>query len=183
MSPCHLLDAAGMLQREGWDDRILFRLIGDGPEKPRLMERAAAEGLRNVQFDDPVSKERIYSVLQEADVFAVVAKDIPLYRWGISFNKIFDYLASARPTVFSGDVSYDPIAEVKAGLSVPAEDPRSIADAVKSLALMRPEERWEMGLRGRRYVEENHDLRRLMDRFETALTGINASWDDAVASI
>jgi glycosyltransferase involved in cell wall biosynthesis len=59
--------------------------------------------------------------------------------------------------------------EAGAGLSVPAEDPAAMADAIKKLLALYPEERAQMGLRGRRYVEAHHDMARLAERFEARL--------------
>jgi hypothetical protein len=66
----------------------------------------------------------------------------------MSPNKLFDYMAAARPIVIAVDVPSNPVAEASAGLSVPAEDATAMAEAIKALLAMSPEERWEMGLRG-----------------------------------
>jgi hypothetical protein len=44
-----------------------------------------------------------------------------------------------------------------------------MAQAIKTLLALPPEERWNMGLRGRRYVEAHHDMARLAERFEACL--------------
>ena len=67
------------------------------------------------------------------------------------------------------DVPSNPVAEAGAGLSIPAEDAPAMAEAIKTLLALSPEERWEMGLRGRRYVETHHDVTRLAERFEACL--------------
>ncbi|MNS30482.1 putative glycosyl transferase [compost metagenome] len=164
-----LLDAAAMLQAEGFADRVLMRFVGDGPEKPRLMRRAEAEGLSLVRFEPPVAKEVIHAVLASADAFMVTMHAIGLYRFGISFNKIYDYMAAGRPTVLGASASNNPIAEAGCGLSVPAGDARAMADAIRQLAEMTPQERWELGQRGRAAVERQHDFRRLAETLEQTL--------------
>lgn len=163
-----LLDAAEILLREGWGDRILFRFVGDGPEKARLAESAARRGLRNVSFDPPVAKERVNQVLREADVLIASLRDLDLYRHGFSLNKLFDYLAAERPVVL-GAASPNPVTEAGAGLSVPPEDARAMADAVRALYAAPEAERRAMSVRGRRFVEENHDFAGLAARLESAL--------------
>jgi glycosyltransferase involved in cell wall biosynthesis len=54
-----LLDAAAELAVTCPNLRIV--LVGDGAEKPHLVERATREGLRNVRFMDPVPKGRTCS--------------------------------------------------------------------------------------------------------------------------
>jgi glycosyltransferase involved in cell wall biosynthesis len=176
-----LLDAAALLQAEGWADRVLMRFVGDGPEKPRLVRRAEAEGLSLVRFEPPVAKEAIHAVLASADAFMVTMHAIGLYRFGISFNKIYDYMAAGRPTVLGASASNNPIAEAGCGLSVPAGDARAMADAIKRLAEMTPAERWELGQRGRAAVERQHDFRRLAETLEQTLLEVIGVPDELLA--
>lgn len=160
-----ILDTARLLRGEP----VRFRLIGQGPEKERLMKRAEDEGLTNVTFDAPVPKEQIYGVLAQADAFLMILKDSPVFRWGVSPNKLFDYMAMARPVVFGVSTPFNPIDDAKAGLTVPPEDPAAMAEAIRALMAMSPEARWEMGLRGAAYVKENHDFGKLAARLDAAL--------------
>ncbi len=160
-----IIESAYIVARKGWSDRIRFRFVGDGPDKPRLMRLASEKGLANIAFDNAVPKQEIYRVLAEADAFVVSLKDSPLYRWGISLNKLFDYMASARPIIFAVTLeANNPVAEAGAGISAPASDPEAVAEAILLLAQMSPQERWEMGLRGRHYVEEHHTFQKLAEK-------------------
>ena len=122
-----------------------------------------------VRFEAPVPKQSINDLTADADVFILPLHRGGLYRWGMSPNKLFDYMAAARPIVIAVDVPSNPVAEAGAGLSIPAEDAPAMAEAIKTLLALSPEERWEMGLRGRRYVEAHHDMARLAERFEACL--------------
>lgn len=164
------LDAACCLEQEGWGERVRFRFIGDGPEKPNLMKKAQCLGLHSVSFEDPVPKKAVYRLLQEADAFLLILRDSPLFRWGISPNKLFDFLSQARPVIFCVNTPFNPVEEVKAGVTVSPANPEALADAIKRLALLSPEERWSMGLRGRKYVEKHHSLNRLANKLEEVLT-------------
>ena len=148
-----------------------FRFVGDGPEKPALIQRARELGLENVAFEDPVPKNRVFEVLASADAFLVALQDTPLYRWGISLNKIYDYLAMARPIVLAApdSVYNNPIEEARAGLTAPSNNPEAYAKRLVELAETPAEERWQMGLRGRAYVEQNHSVPRLATRLEETL--------------
>lgn len=169
-----LLDAAAILKREGRGDQIHFRFFGAGTEKPRLEERARTEGLTNVEFREPVSKDRIYDELARGHAFIATLRNIELYRFGISLNKIYDYMAMARPTVFGARAFNNPIDEADAGITVPPEDAAAMATAVIRLADMDFAERWQMGLRGRRFAELNYDTRQLAGRLEAVLAHVIA---------
>ncbi|GAG02217.1 unnamed protein product, partial [marine sediment metagenome] len=152
-----LLRAAKVLQDWG-DDAIRFTLIGDGPEKPRLIKLAKELRLNNVEFRDPVKKANVPKVLHEADATVFILNDLPLYKYGISLNKLFDYLAAKKPLILAGNPVNNPVEEAHCGLTVPPRDPQALAVVVLELYQMPLEEREAMGRRGREYVEKHHAI-------------------------
>ena len=163
------LEAMACLNKLALPLPIKLRLIGDGPDKSQLIEKAKTLGLTNVSFEPPVPKSKIPTLAQEADAFVFNILNLPLYRFGISLNKLFDYMASGRPIIYAGSASNDPVAEAQAGLTVPPENPQAMAEAIVQLMAMSPELREEMGGRGRRYVEEKHSFAYLSQKLATAL--------------
>lgn len=161
---------AGALLMDADVEGVLFRLLGDGGEKPRLMERARAMGLTNVEFLDPVSKSRVPEEIAKADAGLLILKKSPVFRWGVSPNKLFDYMGAGRPVIYAVEASNNPVAEANAGISVRADDPKDLADGVVRLMQTSLEERKQMGLNGRAYVERNHDLAKLGSVLEQAVT-------------
>jgi glycosyltransferase involved in cell wall biosynthesis len=166
-----VLDAAALLERRE-PGRFRFVLIGDGHDKPRLQARAASEGLRQVCFQEPVPKAEIYDHMARADALVVNMNRGNLYRFGISFNKLYDYLAVGRPVVSGTDAANDPVAEAGAGITVPANDAAALAGALERLAAASPSERAAMGARGRAFVAEHHDIERLAARFDEVLRAV-----------
>ncbi len=144
-------------------------LLGTGPEKPRLQARARDEGLAAVEFLPPVPKREVYRTLAQADAFWVSSHDTSLWRHGISFNKLYDFMAMARPTVIGLDCPNNPIAEAGCGITVRPGDAAAMAAGLERMLAMGPGERRAMGLRGRAYVEAHFDVRILAGRFEGAL--------------
>jgi glycosyltransferase involved in cell wall biosynthesis len=136
-------------------------LVGDGPEKETLHERARELGLDNVRFLEAVPKSRVQDLLARVDVGVAHYTRTPVYRYGVSFNKLFDYMAACLPILFAVDTYADPVAAAGAGLTVPPDDPAALGEAFVSLASASPDERRRMGAAGRAYVEEHHDMARL----------------------
>lgn len=165
-SPETLLEAAEILQDQGRRD-IEICFIGDGPHKAELMRLKALKKLTNVEFRAPVSKREIFGVLSEAGAVVALLKDITLYRFGISMNKLYDYMASARPVLFAARSFNNPVSESRCGMVIPPENPQALADAIIRVAEMPIEERWEMGLRGRRFVEEYHNVAKASVQLES----------------
>ncbi len=153
-----IVRAAAILDRED-PEAYRFVIIGSGPKKQECL--GAGARLSNIEFRDSVPKSEIPNLQSGADVLVAAVTDSAAYRFGLNLNKIYDYFASGRPTVFSGNAPNDPIREAGAGITVPPEQPDVLADAFRMLRRASPEDRREMGSRGRAWVEENFDMRRL----------------------
>lgn len=142
---------------------IELHLYGNGVLKDTL--RHSAAHLPSVVFHDAVPKPEIARVLRQASALVICWKDSPLYAKGVSANKLFDYLASARPIVQSYSGANDIVAASRAGTTVPAEDPTALAKAIAELADLSATELDEMGAHGRTWVEEHRSIRSLAARY------------------
>lgn len=168
-----LLLAMAELQQVPVSRNIKLRLVGDGPLKPALIQQAKILGLRNVSFEGAVAKKQIPSLAAEADAFVISVLDLPkLYRFGISMNKLFDYLAAGRPIVIASNAINNPVAEAGAGLTVAPAQPQALADAIEQIATMPMLERQHMGQAGREYVEQNHGFTQLAGRLAAVLNNL-----------
>jgi len=163
-----LLEAAALLQERA--PRIRVEIMGQGPERPRLEGRARELGLTNVGFRAPVPKLRVHDALAEADAFVMILTDSPVFRHGISPNKLFDYLAAGRPVLFAVNTPMNAVEEAGAGITADPSCPASLAAAMERIAALSPAERAQMGQRGRQYVEAHHDVERLAERFGRVLS-------------
>jgi glycosyltransferase involved in cell wall biosynthesis len=150
------IEAARLLKDEV---EIAFVLVGGGKEKSTLVEQA--EGLNNVYFVDPIPKQQIQSMLAEFDVCYIGWKREPIYRFGIAPNKVPEYMLAGKPIIHAYSGAYDSVEMAKAGLSVPAEDPQAVADAIVKLKGMLYQDCQQMGQNGRDYALEHHDYSKL----------------------
>jgi glycosyltransferase involved in cell wall biosynthesis len=148
--------------------RIGLILIGDGAERADL-ERLASSG-GPVALGPAVPRRYVPTILRALDATIVHATSTPVYRYGISFNKLFDYMAAARPVVFACDSAYDPVAAVGAGISIRPDDPQLVAEACLELADAGPERRARMGAAGREHLVREHDLERLGETLATVVS-------------
>lgn len=165
-----LLDAARILKENGVN-HVHLLLIGDGPEKSRLMQRAGKEGLSNVTFADPVPKDSVPSLLNKAfgGIFCLVPS--PLYNYGISLNKIFDYMAAGLPVIMTGQAFGNPISISGGGIVLPGGNAEALAKAMSDLANDTGKAS-DMGKKARSYVEKEHSMEVLGNRLNDLLTGL-----------
>jgi glycosyltransferase involved in cell wall biosynthesis len=156
-----LIDAAKLMKGEN----VSFVFVGDGPDKATLRKRAQAEKLHNIVFLDPVNKKQIPALLKWFDVAYIGLQRQSLFRFGISPNKLMDYMMAARPVLMAIDAGNDPVGESGCGLTVKPEDPAAVVQGIRSLLGLNEDELNAMGQRGRAFVLENHAYPILAQRF------------------
>jgi glycosyltransferase involved in cell wall biosynthesis len=142
---------------------IRFVIVGQGSEGERL--RAAASDLPNVTFTGAVAKTDVPATLRAFDACYVGYHRSPLYRFGISPNKVFDYMAASRPIIMAAEAANDVVGDAGCGLTVAPDDPAALAAAILALRAMSPEELARLGANGRAYVEREHTYPILARRY------------------
>jgi glycosyltransferase involved in cell wall biosynthesis len=147
------------------DQPIAFILVGQGPEKAPLQERVSTLGLSNVIFLPTVAKSAVPSLLAQTDAGFIGLQKQPLFRFGVSPNKLMDYMMAAKPILYAIDAGNNPVAEARCGISIPPEDPEALASAAMTLMRLPSPERTAMGCRGRQYVSTHHDYQILARNF------------------
>jgi glycosyltransferase involved in cell wall biosynthesis len=160
-----LIDAARLLP----PDRFQVVVVGQGSERESLIARAAEAP--NVGFVGPVPKHRVASAIQAFDACYVGYRNNTLYRFGVSPNKLYDYMAAGRPVLFAAAAANQPVRDADCGCTVAPEDPTALAEAIRSLAGRSPGERARLGANARAYVERHHAYDRLADELADILFG------------
>lgn len=156
-----LLYAANKLK----NTKAYFVLVGQGQEKENLMALAQKLGLDNVLFLPSIPKKMVPAFLAQMDVLYIGWQNKPIYRFGISPNKLMDYMMAGKPILHSVTAGNDLVQEAHCGISVPAEDVDAVAEAVKKLMLMNKAELSALGANGKEYVTKHHDYKILAEKF------------------
>lgn len=152
-----VLDAANLLRARS---DIQFLLIGDGKEKSALQKKALEMNLQNVTFLPAVPKNEMNAVLAASNCCIAILKPLELYKTTYP-NKVFDYMAAGKPVVLAIDgVIRAVVEESNAGIFAQPGSPEAMANAVQTLA-DHPQQTRQMGLSGRRAVEEKFNRSRL----------------------
>jgi len=125
-----IIEAAELLQEKG-ADKVHFLMVGDGPEKERLVAKAESRGLNNISFYKSIPKDAVPKLLRAIDIAVISWKKSDLYsKYGISTNKIWDYMICAKPVVWAIDLLDNPVAETNCGITVSPEDAEEMAKAI-----------------------------------------------------
>jgi len=152
-------DAARLLRGE----TVRFAFVGEGAAKSDLVRRVDELELDNVSLHPGVPRDDVAGILAAADICLVPLRDIPLFSTFIP-SKMFEYLAAGKAVI--GSVRGEPalILGEAGAVVVDPEDPAALAHAVRELAAD-PARREAMGTRGRAYVAEHFDRRKLAERY------------------
>jgi lipopolysaccharide/colanic/teichoic acid biosynthesis glycosyltransferase len=151
---------------------ICFLLVGDGKERGNLERFAEARKLENVRFLGSRPKYEIPNILAASDACVASLQNIPMFRTTYP-NKVFDYMAAARPTILAIDgVIREVVENSQGGIFVPPGNETALAEAVISLASDRATAE-AMGKAARKYVEKHFKRRDQARAFADLLYRIN----------
>ena len=145
-----ILETAALLK----DEPVHFALIGDGMRKNALKQMATSMQLNNLEFIDPVNKEKVYEYIISADAGCSALKKVDTFKT-IYSNKTFDYMGCQTPIFMLIDgISRELVETAKAGIYVEPENAPEFAEQVR-WALAHKGEMKQMGMNGYDYAKVN----------------------------
>lgn len=113
---------------------VKFLIWGDGDQLDELKEYINQNNVSNVVLKGKIEKKYIPYITSQADLNIVHNEETPIMRFGISMNKIFDYLAAGKPILIDFVSPYNPVIENNAGIQPKSSDIRSIAETIENFA-------------------------------------------------
>ena len=102
-------------------NNIKIIIYGYGRELNKLKSRVVDENVSNIVFKGNIDKQYIPWVLSKADLLIInylSVKGNRVWKYGQSNNKLFEYLAAAKPILSTFTVGYSIIDKYKAGITV-----------------------------------------------------------------
>jgi colanic acid biosynthesis glycosyl transferase WcaI len=170
-----VLDAAHMLQSRGQSETATFCILGLGLALDALKDKARSLGLENVVFLPRVPPSEVEGYLAAADVLLMHLRDTPLFALNMP-SKAQAYMLAAKPILIGvrGEVE-KLLIDAQAGVSVPPENPRAMADVVLSLAAMPLVERDKLGENARAYYWRELCMKKGMEKFISVFNNVRLS--------
>lgn len=154
-----LVETAKCIRDRGVEN-IVFLVYGYGNQESALKKLAANYGLNNIIFKGKLEKEYAMNVLSRGNLNIFTFKDSPLWKYGISPNKLFMYFASEKPVLSMIRPAYDLVEEKHAGISVD-NNPQVVADTVIRFSQMPDSEYLDYCINARKTAEE-YDYKNLV---------------------
>jgi glycosyltransferase involved in cell wall biosynthesis len=165
-----IIEAADILKE--YKD-INFLLIGDGPEKEKLISLVKEKNLDNVKFIPVQPKKNMPKIIASVDAAIIPLKKLDIFKGALP-SKMYEALASELPIILGVEGEAKKlIEEAKAGIPVEPENAAAIAEAV--LKLYNNEGlRKTLGSNGRKYVIENYSRDKITKKLESILMNLGS---------
>jgi glycosyltransferase involved in cell wall biosynthesis len=129
----YIVDLAKAIDLIGGNN-IRFDIYGDGEYLNALKKRCIDEDIKNIEWHGFVDRKYIPGIVSGAFANIIHLKDVPLLRYGISLNKLFDYLAAGKPIIETIRTGYDIIEKYDCGISMKEHDVGKLAKDVVLLS-------------------------------------------------
>lgn len=154
----YIIEAIKLLK----DKNVYLCIVGKGNEEQKL--KKIAEGYDNIIFFDKIPKNQVQSFLSNCSILYLGIQNLPLYRYGISMNKTFDYMFAEKPILLSAPT--DNIIEVaNCGKVVKPDNIKMLCNNILMFKKMSEEERSNMGKRGKTHLLNHFTYEKLANDY------------------
>lgn len=160
-----ILDAAILLKEH---KEIQFFLYGAGYQEEDLKKYKEEHHIDNVHFKGRVNKRFIPGILSRGNLNMLTGPSDRVSEYGMSMNKMFDYMASGHPTLSNIQTRNDIFVDNHCGMTIEAGSPQAMADGILKFAQMDPAE-YETYCRNATETVKEYDFGYLTDRLEEIL--------------
>ena len=142
-----------------------FVLVGNGVQKQELMKKANTLQLKNITFLDPIEKAAVPSLCEQFDAIYIGALKSPLYRFGISFNKMYDSLMAGKPIIYAITAPEEVLEQLKFGITVDANDIDGVICAINKIKQLNEDEKKQLKKAAHEEVENNYNYKLLAEKY------------------
>jgi glycosyltransferase involved in cell wall biosynthesis len=156
-----IINVARQLQLKAINVHIY--ILGNGPLKSFYIEEA--KSLKNITFLDSISSQDVAQFLSNFDLLMLTWSDLPIYRFGVSPNKVIDYMKSGRPILMSYS-GYPSLYELeKYCFLTEAENTEAITSKIIEIKSKSKIELDLMGKKAREILHKYHNYDILSDKY------------------
>lgn len=147
------------------DRKISFVIIGNGIEKDQLIQFKEKNALGNVYFFEAIDKSEIHNTLLAMDALYLGSKKSKLYEFGVSANKIFDYMLTGKPIINAFDSNHSPLSYFGDSFVAEAENAIALKEAIDRVIMLSSVELQQLEAKSIEYVKKNYNYPKLADDF------------------
>lgn len=146
-------------------DEMKIVIVGSGSERNALENIIKKENLNNVVMIEKQPKNFIPLILKKSNILFCGLMERKAFKYGISKNKFYDYMAAKKPIIFASSVRDSLIDKAKAGITIKPREPENLAKTIKNIYKNIDTLGKQYGENGREYVEKNHTIEKIASDF------------------
>lgn len=161
--------------RELRGTRCQLVLVGRGPEEARVRAALAAEPDLPLTLLPAVEQAAVPELISTADVAVAALGPHPIYRHGISLNKVMEYLACGCPVVLSADAPGNIVEETGSGICVRPGNPVALARGISELDALPQPSRLILVKRGTNAIATTYSFAQTVAKYGNLLNNLLTS--------
>jgi glycosyltransferase involved in cell wall biosynthesis len=139
-----------------------FVIFGGGDQAQDIERLASDCGLQNFHMLGKIPRNEVDGALKLFDVCYVGLQDLDVHKYGISCNKIYEYMFNSRAILGCYQAGHDPVVAGNCGITVSPGNTAELAEALQCL-LSDDKSREQLGSNGRIYFEAHHHFSKVAD--------------------
>ncbi|SUY45808.1 WblI protein [Clostridium putrefaciens] len=162
-----IVDVADTIKKNG-NTNIRFLIYGDGSDKEVLEKYCMENDIDNIVFKGQLEKDKIPYILSKCDLNIMHFSQSSLKKYGSSMNKMFDYLASGKPSISDCEFGYDIFNKYQGGISLDNANSEVLAENIIKFYNMSKEE-YNTYCDNALKAAEDFDFKILTDKLEKVI--------------
>lgn len=167
-----MLEALKILELKGFPVKMIF--VGSGQEKEGMKKYIKENQLHNALVYDRIQKEAVPVLISHSNICMAhleVEGHKEVYKYGVSKNKVNEYLYSGACTLYGFLYKNDEVAESGGGMMFEPYNAEDLAEKIGYIYNLSEAEQKQYGMEGRKYIRKNHSVEVLTDRMLEVLFG------------
>jgi len=135
---------------------IKIVIVGAGSEKQLLDDLIKKDDLENVYMAGLQPKDHMAKIMNKSKILFVGLMEREVFKYGISKNKFYEYMAAERPIIFASNVRGSLITQANCGITIEPHNPKLLSDTIKYIHDNYETKGKEYALNGRQFVKDQH---------------------------
>ncbi len=167
-----MLEALKILESKGLPIKMIF--AGSGQEKEGMERYIRENHLQNALVWDRIPKEAVPALISHSRICMAhleVEGRKEVYKYGVSKNKVNEYLYSGACTLYGFLYRDDEVAASGGGMMFEPYSAADLAEKIEYVYKLPEEEQRQFGLKGREYIRKAHSVEVLTERMIEVLFG------------
>tara|TARA_B100000900_G_C20527318_1_gene694759 strand:- start:18 stop:1190 length:1173 start_codon:yes stop_codon:yes gene_type:complete len=168
-----ILNAAQILLFEKKIKSIFFDIYGYGDKLLDINKKILEKKLINVNLRGKLKKSDIFKTLKKYDLALCTITNSKVYKWGINLNKIYEYMNSSMPIIFTGNVPLNPVLKAKCGYVCHASDHKMLAKKILKFSNLSNIQKLKLSKNAKSFFDNSYNIQKQTKNLDNFLISKN----------